>query len=123
MKGALKAVGAYLLHKIIKNRAVKRAEERARKDESLDGKFYISFRTSRKSWKELEANVIDQDTQVKILKLSSLIKNSGGSGLSVSHSETETRIYFDIPRTAMSTLTKSAKSSVGPVSRGEVKVN
>lgn len=123
MKKAIKAVGAYLLHKAIKNKAVEKAKKKAKEKESLDGNFYLAFRTSKREWQHLESNIVDQKTKIKVLKLKSLIKNAGGTDIKVVHSDTDTRLYFKIPRTSMNALLSSAKSSVGQVSRGEVKVN
>jgi len=82
----LKLAAAYLLHKAVKLRAENKAREKEKEKQSLDKKFFLSIRTPKRSWQELEGNSIDQESQVKILKVKALIKSFGGSKIKVLHS-------------------------------------
>jgi hypothetical protein len=118
----LKAIGAILLHKVIKKKAVRKAEEKSKKKFSIDDQFYISLRVNRTSI-DLSTGRKDPSTTVNLIKIKSFIKNFGGTNIKTFDSTNDTKIYFNMPRTSVQPMFNDLKKQYSGIQVGEVKEN
>lgn len=116
-----KILSAAALHTYLKNKAVKKAKEKHKKEEAIDGQFYISIPFTR-DWIDLETRWEDQTLVNNVVKIKSYLKNFGGENIKTVDSTGDTRLYFDMPRTSVDPMFKDLKKHYTGITLGEVKL-
>lgn len=115
-----KGIAAYMLHDHLKNKAVKKAVEKTKKELDPAFKWYI-FVPEKKKIAAFDATASSQDFLNSILILRSLIKSFGGENqiqLEMSHG---TIVYFTIPRSSTKPLMQKVNKLLPEATLGEAK--
>lgn len=120
--GLMKKVAAVVVaRKLLQDRKKIKAHVKETKSLSIDKQFYVSF-PAKRDWRDLESGMNNQNFMVSILKARSFIRNFGGSNIKVMDSTEDTRIYFDMSRTAVEPMFNDLKKGHYKLTLGEVKL-
>jgi hypothetical protein len=121
MNKLVKILGAIGIHKVLKDKAVKKAKSKLKEKTNVVEHFYISIPQER-TWIDLESGINKQDFIVTIIKIKHYIKNFGGSDIKTVDSTEDTKVYFKMPRSAVDGMFKELKRQFELIALGEVKL-